>query len=221
MKIEDLKCEYDKLQKEYGAEGLTSIYNGGCEERPDICFVFMNPTGRNNASSKEWQGRKSPWIGTKNIWKLFFTIGLLDLEIYEKIKSKKAQDWDYQFSDLVYENVSKHKYFITNLGKRTQVDARPLPNAVYKQYLELLYKEIAIIRPKIIITFGNQVSSIILGQTIHVSKHRNISVKKEIAGNTYSVYPVYYPIGNGMRNMDLVIDDLTKILNHLYKTKTD
>ena len=28
MKIEDLKVEYDKLQKKYGAKELDSIYNG-------------------------------------------------------------------------------------------------------------------------------------------------------------------------------------------------
>ena len=72
MKISDLNQEYDKLQNKYGSEELDSIYNGGCENNPDICFVFMNPTGRNISSSKDWKGRKSPWIGTKNIWKLFF-----------------------------------------------------------------------------------------------------------------------------------------------------
>ena len=72
MKTSHLNQEYDKLQNKYGSEELDSIYNGGCENSPDICFVFMNPTGRNIASSKDWTGRKSPWIGTKNIWKLFF-----------------------------------------------------------------------------------------------------------------------------------------------------
>ena len=72
MKIEDLNKEYDRLQNKYGSKNLTPIYNGGCENNPQICFVFMNPTGRNVASLKTWNGRKSPWIGTKNIWKLFF-----------------------------------------------------------------------------------------------------------------------------------------------------
>ena len=44
MKISDLNPEYDKLQQEYGAKELTSIYNGGCTNNPDIFFVFMNPT---------------------------------------------------------------------------------------------------------------------------------------------------------------------------------
>ena len=51
MEINDLNIEYDKLQQEYGAKELTSIYNGGCSNSPDICFVFMNPTGKNIASN--------------------------------------------------------------------------------------------------------------------------------------------------------------------------
>ena len=54
MKLEDLKVKYDELQQKYGAKDLDSIYNGGCENNPDICFVFMNPTGRNIASDKNW-----------------------------------------------------------------------------------------------------------------------------------------------------------------------
>lgn len=56
-------------------------YYGGCSENPDICFVFMNPTGKNIASSKDWKGLKSPWIGTKNIWDLFYELDLLDKNI--------------------------------------------------------------------------------------------------------------------------------------------
>ena len=50
MNLDSLKIEYDKLQKKYGAIELDSIYSGGCDKNPDICFVFMNPTKRNIAS---------------------------------------------------------------------------------------------------------------------------------------------------------------------------
>lgn len=212
MKISNLDAEYDKLQLQYGAKELASIYNGGCENNPDICFVFMNPTGKNIASDLEWEGRRSPWIGTKNIWKLFYKIGLLDEEIYEDIMKRKPQEWDEEFADIVYGNVEKYKYFITNLGKCTQVDARVLPNSVYSQYLDLLCKEIEIINPKIIITLGNQVSSIVLDKNISVSQCRKQSFTKEIAGRNYKVYPVYYPIGNGMMNIDKAIEDLRFII---------
>ena len=47
MNLDELKIKYDKLQLKYGAKELDSIYNGGKSDNPDICFVFMNPTGRN------------------------------------------------------------------------------------------------------------------------------------------------------------------------------
>lgn len=213
MNIKDLNKEYDKLQKEYGAKELNSIYNGGCEDNPDVLFIFMNPTGRNVASLKEWKGIRSPWIGTKNIWKLFYKINLLDKDIFDETQKRKANEWNEEFASEVYDNVKKHKYFITNLGKCTQIDARYLPDSVYKEYLELLYKEVEILKPKIIVSFGNQVSSIFLGETINVSKCRKTGYKKKIGNDIYDVYPVFYPIGNGMMNVDKAIEDLIYILN--------
>lgn len=219
MKIKDLDKKYDKLQKLYGDKNLHSIYNGGCEDNPLICFIFMNPTGRNIASYNTWKSRRSPWIGTKNIWKLFYKINLLSKDIFESIQEKNPNDWDETFAEAVYEDVAKHKYFITNLGKCNQVDARPLPNSVYKEYLDLLYKEIEIINPKIIITFGNQVSSIFLNQTINVSKCRKTKYVKEINKKEYKVYPTYYPVGNGMRNVDLASEDIKFIIENELRSK--
>lgn len=213
MKIEDLKKEYDKLQLKYGVKELDPIYNGGCENNPDICFVFMNPTGRNVASLKTWTGRKSPWIGTKNIWKLFKEVGLLSENTYKDIQSKKPKDWDYEFSDYVYEELTNNKIFITNLGKCTQIDARPLSDEVLKKYLELLFKEIDIIKPKVIITFGNQVSSIVLNKKISVSENRKVCHELVVGKNKYKVYPVYYPVGNGIFNIDKSIEDIKWIID--------
>lgn len=213
MNIKDLNVEYDKLQLEYGEPTLSSIYNGGCEKNPDVCFVFMNPTGKNIASTKEWKGRRSPWIGTKNIWKLFYRIGIINRDLFDNIKSKKACEWTEEFADLVYKEIENKKVFITNLGKCTQIDARPLPDRVLKEYLELLYKEIEIINPKKIIVFGNQVSSIFLNKKICVKSVRRQEFKMKIGDKDYPVYSVFYPIGNGMRNIDLAVEDLNYILN--------
>ena len=212
MKLEDLKVKYDKLQKKYGAKELDSIYNGGCAKNPNICFVFMNPTGRNIASSKEWKGIKSPWIGTKNIWDLFYQLELMDEGVYKKIKEYKPTDWTEEFAKQVYEEVEKHQYFITNLGKCTQVDARVIPNSVYEEYLDLLEQEIEMINPKVVILFGNQVSSIVLKQKISVSQCRKQLFTKDINGKEYKFYSVYYPIGNGRFNIDKSIEDIKYIM---------
>ena len=219
MKLKDLNKEYDKLQLKYGSKNLDSIYNGGCETNPDICFVFMNPTGRNIASSKSWHGLKSPWIGTKNIWDLFEAINLIDEELYKTIKKMPGSSWTEEFAEEVYDNIKKHKLFITNLGKCTQIDARPLPDKVYKEYLDLLLKEIEIINPKVIVLFGNQVSSIVLNQKISVSTSRKEMYSLKINDKIYKVYSVYYPIGNGRFNIDKSIEDIKWIIENEIKEK--
>jgi hypothetical protein len=217
MKLRDLDKEYDKLQKIYGDPNLHSIYNGGCETNPDICFVFMNPTGKNIASLPEWEGPHHPWLGTKNIWDLFFSTNLLDETIYQEIKNKKGSEWTPLFAKEVYKNITDHKVYITNLGKCTQIDARPLKDSYFKDYLPLLEKEINIIKPKIIILFGNQVSSIFLNQKISVSQTRKTSFEKKINKETYKCFPVFYPVGNGRFNIDKSIEDIKYIIDTYIK----
>lgn len=217
MKLEDLNIEYDKLQKKYGEKELNSIYNGGCDKNPDICFIFMNPTGKNVAANKNWQGIKAPWLGTKNIWDLFYQLDLLDKNIYKNIKTIKGSEWTESFADSVYNDIKKHKYFITNLGKCTQIDARALPDLVYKKYLSLLKKEISIINPKVIVLFGNQVSSIVLNEKISVSQVRKKCFIRKINKKEYKFYSVYYPVGNGRFNIDKSIEDIKLIIKHELK----
>lgn len=209
QQVTQLHKEYDKLQLKYGDPTLSCIYGAGCIENPDIMFIFMNPTGRNISSIPSWEGLRAPWIGTKQVWDIFENLGLLQSHIYLKIKNIKSQEWDCDFANVVYEDIQNHSVFITNLGKCTQVDARPLHNSVFKDYLKLMYKEIEIVNPKKIITFGNQVSSILLGKSIRVS---NYSDNEKDILNGYEIYPTYYPVGQGRRNMPLAIERIKKVL---------
>ena len=208
--LEELVKKYDKMQKKYGDPKLDSINFGGCTNNPDVCFVFMNPTARNVTSSKEWKGIKSPWVGTKNVWTLFNKLGLIDDEIYTRIRSIKGSDWTYEFAEEVYGQVAKNKFYITNLAKCTQVDARPLPDSVYKDYLNLFLKEMEIVKPKVIILFGNQVSSVVLGEKISVSQVRK---KEFLLKNKFKCYSVFYPVGNGSFKVDKSIEDILYIIN--------
>ncbi len=212
MTLEEINKIYDEMQTTYGDKGLNSVLNGGKTKNPDICFIFMNPTKRNIATEKSWKGIRSPWIGTKNIWSLFYDIGLLDQTIYQKIRSISGKEWNEKFAREVYQDVKNKNYYITNLGKCTQVDARPLPDKVFNNYLDLLYEEIKIVNPKKIILFGNQVSSIVLNEKISVSTTRKQEFVKEIKGKKYSFYPVYYPVGNGHFNIDKATEDLKFII---------
>lgn len=214
MNLDNIKKEYKKMQKIYGDPSLEPIYFGGCYNNPDICFVFMNPTARNIAADKSWEGPRAPWIGTKNIWDLFMAIKIIDEDLYQEIKSKKGSEWTPDFAKKVYKKVEKNKIFITNLGKCTQIDARPLKNEVYKEYLDLLEKEIQIINPEVIILFGNQVSSIVLNQKISVSLVRKKKFIKKIGNREFKCFSVFYPVGNGRFNIDKSIEDIKWILKN-------
>lgn len=207
MTLEELYEKYDRLQKKYGDKSLHSIYFGGKKENPNICFVFMNPTAGNIAAEKNWDGPRYPWLGTKNIWKLFNKLELLDNDILKEIESKKKLDWTKEFSEKVYKNIEDHDIYITNLAKCTQIDARPLKDDYYKAYLKLFMKEMSIVKPKRIVLFGNQVSSIVLGEKIKVSEVR----KKKFECNGYEMYSVFYPVGNGIFNIDKSIEDISYI----------
>ena len=205
--LEKLEYEYRRMQDKYGDSSLDSITFGGCLDHPDLCFVFMNPTRRNIASNKEWKGLKSPWIGTKNIWSLFYELGAIQEDIYQKIRSISGKEWTEEFSREVYSDVENHNIYITNLAKCTQLDARALKDEVFLEYLDLFFQEMNIVQPKKIILFGNQVSSIVLHQKISVSSVR----KKEFLYKGFRFYSVYYPVGNGFFHVDKAIEDIKYI----------
>jgi DNA polymerase len=214
MQITSLKKQFDKLQPIFGDENLDAIYGAGEIKNPRVCLVFMNPTARNVSANKKWKGLKAPWVGTKNVWKMFFQLGLLDKELFQKISARKPSDWDYEFATEVYRWVQKNSIYITNLSKATQIDARPLTDEVFKKYLDLFEQEISAIKPVVIITFGNQVSSILLRKNVKVSECRKRGEVIEVNGEKFMVYPVYYPVGQGTRNIKKAKEDISWIFRN-------
>lgn len=215
MTFHELNTKYDEMQLQYGDSKLKSIFYGGCMEAPDVCFVFMNPTGRNIASQPGWTGLRAPWVGTKNIWDLFAAIDKFDTALHQEIKAKRPQDWTPEFAAQVYEEVARNRIYLTNLGKCTQSDAAPISNKVYFEYLPLLEAEIELVAPKAIVLFGNQVSSVFLGQNISVSQCRKRQFAKKINGKIYPCFSVFYPVGNGHMNIDKSIADIRWIYDQI------
>ena len=81
----------------------------------------------------------------------------------------------------------------------------------------LLEKEIKIIKPKIIILFGNQVSSIFLDKKISVSQTRKQYFEHKLSNKIYKCFPVFYPVGNGRFNIDKSIEDIKYIIDKYIK----
>ena len=212
MTKEDLIKEFDKLQEKFGSATCNSVYGGGKDNNPDLCLVFMNPTAKNIATSKDWKGIRCQWLGTKQVWKFLVDVGLFDKDLNNQIQNMKPKDWSPKFCEEVYGEVARQKVYITNLAKCTQDDARPLPDKVFKEYRDFLLEEIKMVNPKKIILFGNQVASIVLNKKVSVSEYRKISENLVIKDKIYKCYPVYYPVGNGFFNAPKAIEDLKYII---------
>jgi len=201
------------LHRKYCHSELESIYGAGCIYKPDIMLMFMNPTARNVSSNQNWKGIRAPWLGTKNTWKLLFQLGLIDKSIADEIASLKSTNWNEKFSEKLYGHLSNRNIYITNLAKCTQPDARHLSDSVFCDYLPHTLNEIVIINPKKIITFGNQVSSVLLQKPVSVSKYmKNEKEALTINGSEFSVYPTYYPVGQGQRNLPKAIQRIKTII---------
>lgn len=201
------------LHATYSSSNLESIYGAGCTSRPDVMLMFMNPTARNISAVTDWRGIRAPWLGVRKTWKLLSMLKLLDEEIVSSMYSSPSVLWDEKFAESLYSHVAKRKLYITNLAKCTQPDARHLPDATFRAYLPSVLDEIKRVKPKKIITFGNQVSSILLGQTISVSHYPSVEYEAlQIKGETYNVYPTYYPVGQGQRNMPKAVLRIQKVV---------
>lgn len=219
MQLEKLHETADELHIIHGHPDLKPIYGAGCVKNPDFMFIFMNPTARNISSSPDWKGLRAPWLGTKDVWRLFYELGFLDKKIYDSVQNFKTGQWTEKFCKEIYQNIAKHKIYITNLAKCTQKDARPLKSPVFKKYLDLTLREITEIKPKKILTLGNMVSSVLLGKSISVKDHVGKCKLLQMGRKKYPIYPIYYPVGQGRRNLALAIKTIDNIASGLYKQK--
>lgn len=191
-----------------------SVYGAWCIFRPKYFFVFMNPTARNISSHHNRNGLRCPRVWLKQVRKMFYELWLLSLSYYEKAQSK---DMNIRTNDFVYElytHLAEQGVYITNLAKCTQSDAKPLPNLVFREYLDIMNDEINSLKPHAIIPFWNQVSSILLGKSLSVSAYEQSDTYEilTIDNTDYKIYPCYYPVWIWYRNMNKSIAKIASLL---------
>jgi hypothetical protein len=212
LQIDSIKKEIDRLQKKHGHKDYVALYGAGCIKNPKVMFLFMNPTAKNLTVRKSWKGMRAPWIGLKNTWKLMNKLGFISDKTNELIQNMKTIEWDNKIVESIYSEIAKNKSYLTNLARCTQPDARHVPDLVFRESRDITIEEIKIVNPEIVIAFGNQVSSNLLQRDIKVSEWRKKKVELSLGNKRYSIYPTYYPVGMGLRNINKAIEDIRKIL---------
>ncbi len=211
--------ELNKLHQKYGDPDFSPIYGAGQTKNAKIFLLLMNPTAKNISALPSWNGIRAPWIGTKNIWKLLHATKLLSNKFFIKTQTIKLSDWTPSFVKNLYLDIAEHGAYLTNLAKCTQIDARPLKDSIFKDYLPQTFKEILAVKPKALIPFGNQVSSLILKRPVKVSGYTETAHEVlKINDQNFNIYPTFYPVGQGMRNMGKAINRISKILDEIKTT---
>lgn len=213
MQVTQLHPNFDTLQQRYWDSNLEAIYGTWYIHKPKACFVFMNPTARNIGTHKDWDGLRAPWLGISPVWKIFFELWFLKEDLFLQTQDKKTL-WNKEFVESIYNEISCKWWYITNLCKASQKDAKPLKNTVFYEYKNLFLEEISIIQPQKIITFWWQVSSIVLEKHIKISENRKTQYLYDILWTQYPIYPVYYPVWLWMRNLQKAIEDMKYIFSY-------
>ncbi len=171
---------------------------------PKFMIVFINPTVRNISSNPKWLGKRFPFIGRKRPWIEFNKAGLIDDSIMDHI-IKNENNWDYEFTDKMCDYLASKKLFITNIVKNTGHNADLPKTDQIKLYLPSFLKEIEIVDPKYIITFGLIPFNALVDEKIGLKKYYEevVSTNKVkfysimVNNKEYKVIPCLYPIGRG------------------------
>ena len=217
--LNNLWKEIIKLNKDnFPDNELMPIFGNGKINKPKFMFIFINPTIRNTSSNKLWNGPRFPFIGTKQIWRIFYKSGLFSDELIKKIE--KNSDWSLELAKEVLDFLKNNSFYFTNIVKWTGYDSKLPDSKKIKLFLPILENEIGIIRPKFIVTFGLIPFEKLTKQKINLNNYY-IKVMKnkelefyEIVINSkrYKVIPCYFPTGRGNPKKAIDILKLLSIL---------
>ena len=113
-------------------------------------------------------------------------------------------------------NTTRDDIFITNVVKcRPPNNRKPAPQEAHQCKTHLLYKQIQIIRPRILCTLGSSATQALLNKDIKITKMRGIPV--EHSGIT--IIPTYHPayILRNHTKLEVFSSDIQKAINFSQK----
>ncbi len=193
-------------RKHFPKNSLMPIVGNGKCSRPKVMFVFINPTARNISSSPSWKGPRFPFIGTKQVWRIFHRAGLFDDLLMQSIESiKSGGEWSLGFTDEVLDFLKERDFYITNIVKWTGHDATLPDSEKISLFLPVLEREIEIVKPRYIVAFGLIPFERLSKTKIRLSDYYNESKKNKklitydlpSVSSGSKVIPCYFPVGRG------------------------
>jgi DNA polymerase len=217
--LEELwKIVEDINQKHFPENNLSPILGNGKTFRPKIMFVFINPTRANISSNPDWKGPRFPFIGTKQVWRIFHKAGMFEDNLIQKINNSKL--WSLEFTDKVLNFLKSKSFYFTNIVKWTGQDATLPKSKKIKLFLPILEREIEIVQPSYIVTFGLIPFENMTKQKIKLGEYHSEVMQNQklrffdlqYKDFKTKIIPCYFPVGRGNPKKAV---EILKIINRL------
>ncbi|MGD9577487.1 MAG: uracil-DNA glycosylase family protein [Syntrophorhabdus sp.] len=194
---------YMTKEKYFPLDDLHPVPGDGKAPYPIIMGIFINPTARNVSAHSEWSGPRYPFVGIRSFWRVFHRAGILDTAIMESIEGSRL--WDGDLATLVLGALNKAGVYLTNLVKRAYHGPQLPDQRVVQVFLPLLLKEIELVHPQCIVTFGRFTffqltrKGIKLDEYYHAIDEKGSLECFTLTANSrsYRVIPCYFPVGRG------------------------
>ena len=207
------------LNKTHFSENkLMPIVGGGQSVKPKIMFVFINPTARNISSDPNWTGPRFPFIGTKQVWRIFHRAGLLEDSLIARIEENP--DWPVEFANELEGFLRERGFYLTNLVKWTGPDGSLPDRAKISLFLPLMIREVEIVAPKYLVTFGSLPFKYLTGGDVKLGDYYDQVVRDglrpeemPIGSSKTKVIPCYFPVGRGNPRRATAILKLLNLLD--------
>ncbi|MEX1061804.1 MAG: uracil-DNA glycosylase family protein [Patescibacteria group bacterium] len=205
--VQDLSALWQEVEelnrRNFPKSNLKPILGGGKDNRPEIMFVFINPTYRNISAHPAWSGPRYPFIGTREVWRIFNRAGFLPSNLMKKIES--FIPWPVGLAEELEEFLKEEGLYLTNLVKWTGEDSTLPDFKKIALFRPLLLREIELVEPRYIVAFGLLPFKHLTGKTIKMGDYygevkatgRLAAYPLQEAFSTGQVIPCYFPVGRG------------------------
>jgi len=197
------ECIWLTQKKYFPQDNFYFVSGAGKARYPKIMGIFINPTMRNISSHPEWSGPRFPFAGINQFWRVMHRTGIFSTTGMKAIENSKH--WTVDLARIVLNALDEAEVYLTNLVKRTYKGPQLPDCETVNIFLPILLKEIELIQPKYIVTFGRFPFFHLSGQKLkldiyyrlfegtHFLKTYNVIINSK----TYKVIPCYFPVGRG------------------------
>jgi len=166
-------------------------------------FVFINPTHRNISSDPDWKGPRYPFIGTREVWRVFRRAGIFTDELTGRIE--ELSDWPVGFAEEVEGFLADRGIYLTNLVKWTGPDESLPDRKKIALFLPVMRREIELVRPRRIVAFGLLPFKHLTGRSIRLADYHSRAAAEGVletfplkeTASPAEVVPCYFPVGRG------------------------